>query len=114
MGVSKNGCCWCRYWYTYFPICDEGYLGLWLLLDAFEKGVVFALDPAGPGKQRIRCQLHLKYETPGKYGPPYGFSNYITAKTEMKEHLESLIAECFLRGIFTPKQLDEFWEEENK
>ena len=21
-GVSKNGCCWCRYWYTYFPICD--------------------------------------------------------------------------------------------
>ena len=95
--------------YAYFPISEEGTLGLWLLIEAWKLGKLFNVgDSVTTGKKNVIIYrtIHMKSRPDG------GLINHGYGKDpnkEMKEIvLPNLISECNANGIFIPEQLDDF------
>ena len=96
--------------YAYFPICDEGILGLWLLTEAWKKGKLFgigqSLTDVWKKNAIIYKTIHMKSRKDGGL-INHGYSNNPINDIETVV-LPHLISECNANGIFTPMQMDDF------
>ena len=96
--------------YAYFPICDQGILGLWLLTEAWKKGKLFgvgqSLTDVWKKNAIIYKTIHMKSRKDG------GLINHGYSKNPINDIetvvLPHLISECNANGIFTPMQMDDF------